>query len=69
MNTVKKMKQRLSDELIERSLLPADLAAMAGVKTETVKRYLSPYLSGGKIEMWEKFSTALGYDGLGWLIL
>jgi len=69
MDAIKKMKKRLSDELYEQGILPVELAEMTGVTEDTVKRYLSPWLPGGKLELWVKFSEALGYDGLGWMFV
>ena len=66
--TIKCMKKRLREELYEQGIRPAELAEMVGVGTDTVNRYLSPYLCGGKLEMWLKFSEALGYEGLDWLM-
>lgn len=68
MNTIERMKKRLSAELYEQGITPAELAEMSGTSRDSVDRYLSPYQQGGKIEMWLLFSKALGYEGLEWLI-
>lgn len=67
--TIERMKKRLSEELIKQGMLPADLAKKAGVDRGTVDNYLSPHISYGNIEIWLKFSKALGYEGLEWLIV
>lgn len=68
MDTIERMKKRLSAELYEQGITPAELAELSGTSLDTVSRYLSPYLPGGKIEIWLMFSKALGYEGLEWLI-
>ena len=69
MDTIKQMKSRLSEELIEQGISRADLAKLSATSLDTVNRYLSPYIPGGNIEIWLKFSKALGYEGLEWLIV
>lgn len=67
MDTIERMKKRLSAELYEQGITPAELAKLSGTSKDTVNRYLSPYLPGSKIEIWLLFSKALGYEGLEWL--
>lgn len=68
MDTIERMKKRLSAELYEQGITPAELAEMSGTSKDSVDRYLSPYQPGGKIDIWLLFSKALGYEGLEWLI-